>query len=221
MRKIRRSISTTVGVSLAALLMISPDLMAGESRWYAQFSLGEASVDGSFGSRFEKVVDDKEVSTTLAVGYSLNPHLAIEAAYHDLGSHAGFGSPCPVGIDSCIARLTDLGLCVAGSPDCVDTFVFIPVEADLTGWSLAAVPSWPFSDQFSIYARVGIIDWNSDVSSNFPSIPNATIDTFSGQELLTGVGFQFELPSGLGLLLEYEQFDLDVKTTKVGVSWRF
>lgn len=206
---------------LSLAVLVSTAVEAGESRWYVQGTVGQAGLDGSFGPRFQKVFDDEEVSATLGVGYSLNPYLAVEAGYHDLGSHAGFGSPCPVGVDVCIERLVDLGLCVAGSADCVDTLVLIPVEADLTGWSLSAVPSWRFSDRFSVYGRVGIIDWESDVSSNFPSIPNATIDTFSDQELLTGIGFRYGFPSGLGLLLEYEQFDLDVVSTHVGVHWRF
>jgi len=38
---------------------------------------------------------------------------------------------------------------------------------------------------------------------------------------LIGVGLQFDFPSGFGLLLQHDEFDLDVSTTVLGVSWRF
>ena len=60
--------------------------------------------------------------------------------------------------------------------------------------------------------------WDSEVRGPLDFGP---IESFTGEDLLLGIGLEYGFSSGLGLLLEYSELDLDVSTTALGVSWNF
>lgn len=208
---------------LTGLVLFGVQLWADESPWYVAARLGDAAVDARLGSRGWRI-DDENTATAVEVGYTINRHLAVEVGYQDLGRHAGFVSACPPGADVCIQRLASLGLCVEGF-DC--TQVFESLEAEVDGVSLALLPIWPISERFSLRGKAGLIAWDADVSVERGAIttsasrltPNGEL--FSSRDLLAGVGAHYSFPSGLGLLLMHETFDLEARTTSLGVSWRF
>ncbi len=214
--------SLAFGAALAALgaLFGGDALAAGDRAWYVEAKAGPASLDARFGSRWPKVFDDDDQSGAVEVGYAVNRYLAVQAGFHDLGEYLGGGSPCPERAEGCIERLAleALGLCVEGR-ECVE--VFAPVAADVSGYSLSAIPRWPVGERFWLFGRIGWLDWEADISHADRTIGRGRIDSFSDQGLLTGLGARYLFPKGLGVLLEYQRLDLDLGSTHLGVSYRF
>ena len=91
------------------------------------------------------------------------------------------------------------------------------IETDVSGLSLSAVGFLPLGP-VDLFARVGAIDWEADVTG----------DGFGGSEdgtdLTYGIGAQFRVWS-LSLRAEYERFDIeradDVDMVSLGVTWTF
>jgi hypothetical protein len=102
-----------------------------------------------------------------------------------------------------------------GSGD--DTVDGTKVETDVSGVSLSAVGFLPIGP-VDVFARVGAINWNADLSA--PGF--STSD--DGTDLTYGVGAQFRIWS-LSLRAEYEQFDVgaadNVDLISLGVTWTF
>lgn len=225
MRRFARTTCIPSVIAFAALVLATGQLWAGDSPWYAAARFGESRVDAELGSRQPRRFDDSDAATAVEVGYTLNRHLAVELGYQHLGSHAGFGSPCPQSVDSCVERLAALELCAEGF-DCARAVNTL--SADVDGVSLALVPSWPLTRGLSLRAKAGLIAWDTDVvvERGF-LVPASTSRTtargelFSDRDLIAGLGLRYDFPSGLGLLLQHETFQLDAETTSLGLSWRF
>ncbi len=212
------------GLVFGGLVLCAGQLGASEPSWYVAARFGDATVDARLGSQPVHRIDDEAAARTVEVGYSLNRNLAVQLGYHDLGSHGGFGSPCPRGEEGCVERLASLGLCVEGF-DCTEVRPSLAAEVD--GVSLALVPIWPIGERFSLRGKAGLIAWDTDVTVEQGFITTAASRTtangklYSSRDLLAGLGVQYDFPNGLGLLLQHETFDLDARTTSLGVSWRF
>lgn len=207
-----RRVWTVVGA--VCLVLAGGRLCAADSPWYVAARFGEASAEARFGTRHPKRVDDKAGSAAAELGYRVNRYVAVEAGYHDLGSHTGFGSPCLQTDDACIERLAGLGLCVEGF-ECTE--VLTALDAEISGFSLALVPSWALGERLSLRGKVGLLAWDSNVSTRGFGQP----ESFSGEEIVAGIGLQYSLPSGLGVLLQHEELDLDLGVTSLGLSWEF
>jgi hypothetical protein len=202
-------------VLLMALLVLGGGrLWAGESSWYVTARFGASSAETDLGARNTKQIDDEAGAAAVEIGYEVNRYLAVEAGYQNLGSHAGRGVPCLQTDDRCLERLATLGLCAQGF-DCTE--VLTALDADFSGLSLALVPSWPVNDRFSLQGKVGLISWDGDVTA--PVF--GTTERFSGEDLLAGLGVEYSFPSGLGILAQHEELDLDVGATSLGIRWRF
>ena len=102
-----------------------------------------------------------------------------------------------------------------GSGD--DTIEGTKFETDVSGVSLSAVGFLPIGP-VDLFARVGAINWEADLSGLGESISD------DGTDLTYGVGAQFRVWS-LSIRAEYEQFDIDSADTvdliSVGVTWTF
>lgn len=176
---------------------------AGDSPWFARAKFGQADVDGSFGKPvFGRRIDDSDGTAAVELGYRFGPHLALQAGYHDLGEYEAMEYPCQLG-QPC--------------PD-LDEVPFRLATVELTGVSLALVPRLPLGERFSLFGKIGVIDWDADIVAD---VGGDTIDSFDGQDLLAGVGVGYDLPSGLGFQVEVEGFELDAVALTAGVGWRF
>ena len=191
-------------VVATAFLSVSP-AAAGDSPWTIAAKVGQASVEGDFGPALSAWrVDDDDTAAAIEVGYRLHRFFGLQAGYHDLGSYAAIDLPCP---PETICPLP------FEQPRIVpDT----PTGADFTGVSLAAVPRWPVTERFSVYAKAGVLAWESDLA--WPVAPQG--DEPSGEDLIGGVGALYAFPSGVGLQLEAETTDL-YDQVSLGSSWRF
>jgi OOP family OmpA-OmpF porin len=102
-----------------------------------------------------------------------------------------------------------------GSGD--DTVEGVEIESDVSGVSLSAVGFLPIGP-VDLFARVGAINWDADLSALGESVSD------DGTDLTYGLGAQFRVWS-LSFRAEYEQFDVDAADTvdliSLGVTWTF
>jgi len=101
-----------------------------------------------------------------------------------------------------------------GSAD--DTVFGDKVETEADGVSLSAVGFLPVGP-VDLFARVGAIDWSSEIS------PDEFGKDSDGTDLTYGVGAQFRVWS-LSIRAEYEIFDIDdsdLDMISLGVTWTF
>lgn len=222
--------SCTVGLLLlAALLVGAPALAARESGWYVEGAFAQASLDATFGARWPKWFDDDDDAASLEVGRTLGRYLAVQGGFHDLGDYLGLGSPCPEDVESCIETLERLALAAGGGPDglqlCAEGRECLlapsPVESEVRGLSLSLVPRWPVNDRFSVFGKVGWIDWEADMYIRQGVLGRSRIEEFSDQDLLTGLGARYDFPKRFGVLIEHRRLDLDLAVTSLGLRWRF
>ncbi len=205
---------TCLLLATACLVLAAGRLQAGESPWYVAARFGESSAEAQLGQRHPQRVDDEASTASIELGHEVNRYLAVEAGYHDLGSHAGVGSPCRQNSDCFIERLAALGLCAEGF-DCTEIAILIDVE--ISGLSLALVPRLPLGERLSLRGKLGILSWDGEVTA----ASLGTIERFSGENLVAGVGLEYSFPSGLGILAQHEELDLDGGATSIGMRWRF
>lgn len=209
-------------VFLAATLFAgSAPLAADQSGFQVDLKHGRSTLDDTFGRRFVKSFDDEAASSSVEIGYFFNDYVGVQVGYHDLGTFDGGGSPCPDDVEGCIEALSEeiLALCADQAP-CVA--VFAPIEAEVTGWSLAVVPSWPFTSRLSAFGKVGVLEWDTDLSSTLQlTSAGREFERFSNTDLLTGIGLNYRIGKNLGASVEYRRLDLDLASASLGVNWRF
>lgn len=191
-------------LTVTALFLLAAPLAAGESRWYFNGKIGEASLNGQFSPTSAWSFDGSDETGSIEVGYDLHRYLAIQGGYHDLGTYQGVGAACPINVP-----------CIARAP--VPTAI-VPVTADVAGLSLSLLPRLPIGERFSVYGKLGVMDWDTDIDS---VSGNGRIERLSDRDLLAGAGVQYVFPRGIGVLVEYQRLDFDHDSTSVGASWRF
>lgn len=131
---------------------------------YAGASFGQASSDiAPFG--FSEV-DDTDSAYSVFGGFKFNDYFALELAYTDLGKVTG----------------RNIG------PGFADSF-----EVELKGFVVEAVGTWPINKDFSLFGKLGLITWNSDITisknDSFGSFAAST--SKSGTDLAYGIGGQY------------------------------
>ncbi len=193
---------------LAAVVLTAPPAPATEAHgWLVDLKYGQSTFEETFPGRRIAIFDDEADAAGVEVGYRFNDYIGLQAGYHDLGTFQGVGPFCASDDEVCLGRAA--------------LYAPIPWEAEVLGWSLAAVPSWPFTGRLSAYGKVGLLDWESDLSSApVPEVP-AEFRSFSDTDLLTALGVRYRFGERFGALLEYQRIDLDLGSTTLGVSWNF
>jgi hypothetical protein len=124
--------------------------------------------------------DGEETGVALAGSYSFTPHLSIQAAYYDLGSH--FVTDCPA------------PLCTAVPHGDV---------ADLRGLSVAAVGTWRIAPAVELFGKVGVLATDTDFTLS------AYEDTDRGALVGAGVGVWATPRWRINVQVERADFDLE------------
>ncbi len=192
----------TTPACLAFVCLLTTAHAAGANPFFLSAKIGNASLDASFGDRFEQVLDGDDEAWALGLGYRFGKVLAFQAEYHDLGSVPGFGSPCPQEIEQCTA-------------------VVVPVEADSTATTLTAQANWPvFRKRIYLYAKAGVVSWSSDVSQTLEAAEEL-VDDFDDEDFLYGVGVRVNFIGPFDAFGEIERFGDAFDLVNVGVTIGF
>jgi opacity protein-like surface antigen len=215
-------------VCIALGLLGGGSALAADSGWYVGGSVGKVSSDvglneangvrdivyfirsiGAVGGTAE--VDDSTEAWSVLAGYRFSPHLAVEAAYVDLGEVVyhyrgevgGGGLPLPF-------------------PFFPPTPTFDPAESDIE-WKNTAVTAkligrLPLGDKFDVHAHVGLATTRTDVTSltrvgGSRSTSFTVTDDTDSINLTYGVGAAYRLHGRWSLSLDWQRYEVSEDDT--------
>ena len=122
----------------------------------------------------------------------------MEAAYHDLSEVDGAVRPCAEGVP------------------CSD----IPIRGKINVLSVAIVPQYAITGRISVFAKVGIVSWGADLEDALDDF-DVTLDDLDEEDLVYGVGAEFQLLGRLSLVGRFESIGGDIETVSVGARLGF
>jgi len=143
-----------------------------DSGLYIGGGAGKASLSGGCAG----LCDTKDTTWTLFAGYQFNRHVAVEAAYSDLGQQTTSGLISSVPVTS---------------------------RFETTTWELVGIGALPVTDQFSIYAKFGIHRYESEANTTGAFV-GATKE--NGTEFTFGGGIQYAFTPNLGARFEWQRY---------------
>jgi OmpA-OmpF porin, OOP family len=190
MNHTNKSQSMMFAVLLAAGLI---PCIAQAGTFYVGAGIGQANSDVdtdsiAFVSGTPISVDNTTTAFKLFGGYQFSKYIGIELGYIDMGE-------------------------IKASAPGPDTYTIA-----LSGFDAFFVGTWPISNDFTLFGKLGFISWNSDIT-----ISLAGIGTGSGSEndidLAFGVGGQYNISKNFGVRVEYEAFDIDVQKAGAGSTF--
>jgi len=91
------------------------------------------------------------------------------------------------------------------------------LKIDVSGFNLSAMGILPVGEKFNLFAKLGMIFWDADVSG-------AGRGSDSGEDFSWGVGAGYDFTDQFGARLEYQGFeieDADGDMISLGFSWMF
>jgi hypothetical protein len=90
------------------------------------------------------------------------------------------------------------------------------LSVDISGTNVAALGTWPVSDRFELFAKLGMIFWSADVHG---------FGGDNGEDLSYGVGAAYDFTGHFGVRGEYQRFEIadtdSVDNLAVSILWRF
>jgi len=162
-------------------------------------SIGQSDIGDEITSGLidaNRSVDGKDTAWKVFGGYMFNRNFGIEAAYVDLGevSYSGsFG-----------------GAAVTGG------------KVEVNGFNIAALGSYPVTQEFSVFGKIGLFLWNAEASDTTGGVPFSAKN--DGTDLSFGLGVGYSFTPNLGVRAEFERFeasDADANLISIGIVWRF
>lgn len=215
------AIGLTAAITSPSALSQSDDDSAGgfnfraePSHWY---------IGGNYGRTLESI-DDGEIANSIIgggltdiededsdrgykffVGYQFNHHVAIEAGYADLG---------------------DFGVRVARAPDAGT----LTGDTSYKGYNLDVVGTWPLSDRWSAFGRVGAFRYETEenfVGTESLAASLSRDDSDTGYKF--GAGLEYSFTERLSARIEAERYRIEdilgdngsVNLYSVGLVYRF
>jgi OmpA-OmpF porin, OOP family len=134
-----RRLLVASALALASLLVATQ----ASAQTFIGASIGQSKIEEELASGLitSGSIDGSDTAFELFGGYMFNRHLGIEGAYVDLGevTYSGdfFGDP------------------VVGG------------KVEVMGFSVAALGSYPLSEQFSLFGKIGLFLWEAEASGGF------------------------------------------------------
>jgi len=193
----RLLLTATVAGLLAAGLAPAP-ATAAEREIYVGFHLGRAGVDLDRGTAFDQVLDSDENSVSYEVGYRWSSFLAVELGHHDLSKVDGVIRPCAEGVP------------------CSD----IAIEGEVTAWSLAFVPHYELTGRVRLFAKLGIVSWESSAQAVAENLDVTLVDV-DDEDVIYGAGVEIRLLGQLKGVARFESIAGDIDSVSVGVRISF
>lgn len=129
-------------------------------------------------------------------GYMFNQHFGVESAYVNLGEVIYSGEFS--------------GDLVTGG------------KVEVTGFDIAALGSYPATDEFSLFGKIGLFIWEWRATDTTAGAPFSTKD--DGTDISFGLGLGHNFTRNLGVRAEWERFkldDTDADLLSIGIVWRF
>ncbi|MDN3651285.1 outer membrane beta-barrel protein [Thalassotalea ponticola] len=206
---------------LAALCLSTSSVAHAESvdadnTMYVGGFIGQATYDLASNDFGVDSFDDSDTSFKLIGGYQINAYISIEGGYTNLG-------------ELTFSLSESVGLEVIGGGT-FDTLIDGSVEVD--GLIINVVGSYPVAEQVSIYAKVGMFSWDSQLesymefNSSDPQIPSESFsvsESEDGSDVFYGLGLTYHW-NDISFRAEYELFESDsdqIDVFSIGAVYNF
>lgn len=92
------------------------------------------------------------------------------------------------------------------------------ISLDVSGFNLSLKAAWPFTDQFSVYGKVGMVAWEVDAKG----LVEGSDD---GNDFSWGVGAGYAFTPNFAVRVEYQGFEIEDTDTadliSAAVVWKF
>lgn len=225
----------TGSILASVILMMASGVNAEENNLYVGASFGSSAydvnkkdfIDDSSLNSLESKFDDTDSAFKIFGGYQINDYFAVEAAYTNLGGlsfskgyYVGWRDP------------------QQGSEGLLMDTLYATLE--VTGFIVNGVAQYPISDDFSVFAKLGVFRWNVDASFKWISDYYLIIDNVlqsdifyteispssesdSGTDAFIGLGLSYQW-SVFDIRAEYEIYESDgekINIASLGVLYRF
>lgn len=152
-------------------------------------------------AKFEGMSDSEtKTGFGFGLGYQFNPNFGVELAYRDLLSLS----------DS----YSEPGYSAS-------------IKTDLSALQVSVLGSYPLTDVFSLYGRLGVGKVDLDVSAyeNDGGIVSRASGSESKTKAMFGLGARWAVAESVGLRAEYSRYakieDLTLSTLSVGIDYHF
>lgn len=159
--------------------------------WFIAASVLEAD---SAGGEEPVAFDDERTGVSLGGGYAFTKHLALEAAYQELGEHT-VTTACST--QPCLLALY---------PD---------RSADVRTLSVAAIGTWRVAPIVEVFGKVGVLGSSADYRHEEPA------DTDRGALVGAGIGILATPRWRINVQYQRADHDLELDSAGVGVTYRF
>ncbi len=184
--------------ALAFAMLLTAAPAAAEREFYVGFHLGRTDVEVNADDALDQILDGDGNSQAYEIGFKFNDNFAVEATYHDLSEVDGAIRPCAEGVP------------------CSD----IPIRGKINVLSLAIVPQYPITSRISIFAKIGVVSWGADLEDALDDF-DVALDDLDEEDLVYGVGAEFQLLGRLSLVGRFESIGGDIETVSVGARLGF
>jgi OOP family OmpA-OmpF porin len=187
-------------VLVASALALSGLLAAthASAQAFVGGSIGQSDIDSDItaGLITSGSTDGKDTAFKVFGGYMFNRHFGVEGAYVNLGEVSYSGD--------------FFGDLVTGG------------KVEVSGFNVAALGSYPISEQFSVFGKIGLFIWEAEASDVTGGVPFSAKD--DGTDISFGLGVGYDFTRNLGVRGEWERFKLDevdADLLSIGIVWRF
>lgn len=158
------------------------------------------SLQGLGFSSINVAFDESSTGFKILGGYQINPNVAVEGYYANLGTYD--------------LSVSTTGPVVSGGG-----------ELKLTGVGIDVLGMIPFGGSLSGFGRVGVIRWESefDFSATGPGGTSGSSGSDDGTELKFGLGVQWRLSPRLRIRAEWEYYNFEesLNMLSLGLAYRF
>lgn len=96
----------------------------------------------------------------------------------------------------------------------------MPIQADITAYSLSFVPQIPLTRSLSAFGKIGVVSWDSEVGALVDE-GLAFLEDFSDEEIIYGGGLKLRLLGGFSIFYELEYLGDNIESQHAGGSWQF
>ncbi|MEM7585513.1 MAG: porin family protein [Acidobacteriota bacterium] len=199
MRNAHQTAAVILGLAVLTAFGVAPTAQA-QTPFYLLGKLGDNSLDGDLEGAFQRVADGDSSSWGVGLGFKLNEYAAFQLEYNDLGNFIGTGGEC--GVEN---------PCTTGSAE---------IESVSSMISATFLPHLPLGDVFSLYGKVGLVRWDSEVSEIL-DIDDIFVNDRDGWDVVYGAGLRVEIPGPLDAFAEYERSADSFENVSIGATFGF
>ena len=190
---------TLIAIGLLSAVSVS----YASQGFYIGANIGQASYDTTLsdfdslqdGSLFAASLDDSDTSISLTFGYQLNPNLALEGGFIDLGELV------------VSATSNGGGTLYAAGP------VTAKISADGLFFDVKGL--LPLNEKFSLYGKLGLLKWSEDAVLS--DVTGSLSGDDDGTDIFFGVGASFNITNSIALNADFSRYQIDEDSTDVDV----